>query len=97
MNRNELISVGTSSLRVSEAKVANKRTTLTIVNSSTGTERITISIDSEAVDLKGRVLYPGGVWDISRGDTFFPTQKQINVISDQATAQISLAETYGED
>jgi len=97
INRNELISIGTSSVRVSETKDVSKRTSITITNSSTGTEIITISIDKEATSLAGRTLYPGGAWNASRGDRFFPTQKQINVICDQASGQISLAETYGED
>lgn len=95
INRNELIAVGTTSVRASETKEVSKRTSITITNSSTGTEIITISIDNTAVSLAGRTLYPGGAWNSSRGDTFYPTQKQINVICDQATGQISLAETYG--
>lgn len=96
-NRNELIPIGTSSTKVSESKEVDKRTSLTIINSSTGTERITISVDKEAVDLNGRVIYPGGQWQISTDSLRYPTQRAVFCVCDQASGQISFSETYGED
>ena len=98
INRNEQLTIGTTASVVSvEKNNANlRRNSIILINTSTGGQVITISIDAEAVANQGIVLNPGGNWSDSRGDTYYPTQALITAISDLADGKLSIQERTGD-
>ncbi len=66
-----------------------------MTNVSTGTERIALAVNGNAVDSSSIVLYPGDSWVESIDATFVPTQAQIAAISNAATAVLAIHERIG--
>jgi len=97
LNRNELISVGTAAIVVSDERnnMNQPRVSITIVNTSTAGQVITLAVDNEAKTGKGIQLAVGGSFTDSRDSLYYPTQKYITAISDAANGQISLQERIG--
>lgn len=93
-NRNEKQTIGTTSAVVSIEKenLTSERRSITIINTSTGGQEITLSIDEPAVSNEGIVLSVGGVWTDNAEGGYLPTQKAIHAISSLAGGQISIQE-----
>jgi hypothetical protein len=93
LNRNESLTVGTSAVVVSKSKTnKTKRKSIILINSSSGSQVITIAIDKIAADKEGIPLYPGGSWQDSEDKGYIPTQKQITAISNIAGGVLSIQE-----
>lgn len=92
INKTEV--VGTTAVNVLPDRTAlnEQRTALIITNSSTAGQVITLSIDSQAVDNQGIILYPGGSWEQTANSGYLPPQKRISAISDAAAGQLSIYE-----
>lgn len=87
--RNEAVAVSTTSILISPA---HKRQEIIIINSSSGTQRITISIGKEAILDAGVTLQPWGAWYGSANSEFRVASENIYVISSAASGQISIFE-----
>lgn len=96
LDRNESMTINTTALVVSKDKQnATPRESIIIINTSTGGQKVTLAIDTEAVDGAGIVLYPGGSWQDSKETGYIPTQKLITAISDLAGGTIAIQERLG--
>ncbi len=94
INRNESLTVGTTPIIASIEKFnANiTRKSIIIINTSTDSQKITISIDKPAVSGQGIVLYAGGSWQDSAEDKYLPTQLLITAVSDAVGGTIAIQE-----
>jgi hypothetical protein len=89
-SRNELVSVGTSSVQVANA---TPRVALAITNSSSGQQVITVNFGfSSAVAGKGVVLQPGQTITDSDQPPYKCFQGVITAIADGAGGQVSVFE-----
>jgi hypothetical protein len=91
--RNSSVVIGTTSTLIREAlygKVKSKA--LTVVNTSTAGQIITISVADEAVAGIGIVLYPTGAWSETLDPAFSPTNERIYAVSSAALGNISVHE-----
>jgi len=92
LTRNANATIGTSSVTIAEA-CFQERVQISIVNTSTGGQIISLGIGSEAVALSGIVIYPGGSYGESKSDRSDRiTQEQINAISSGAGGTIAIVE-----
>lgn len=92
INRNASLSVGTTNVVFSEERFTDVRKLFSIINTSTGGQKISISFGSEAVSGQGVVISPGGFYSESADGANDPTQSQICVVSDLAGATIAVSE-----
>lgn len=94
INRNETQTIGTSASVISKQMKTNNstRSSIIIINTSTGGQTISLGIGQEAVSLSGIPLSPGGVWADSRDGIYLPTQEQITAISSAAGGTIAIQE-----
>lgn len=97
LNTNRSVSVGTDPVVVSvERDITNgRRVSIILINTSTGGQVISLSIDAPAVAGSGIVLSPGGVWQDSMDGGYYPTQKRIVAIADLAGGSLSHQERIG--
>jgi hypothetical protein len=96
MTRQELsasraFTIGTTNVVVSE-ECAQERTFMSIINTSTGGQTISIAFGQEAVALSGIVLYPGGIYTESREAGFRMNQHNVCAISSVAGGTIAVIE-----
>jgi hypothetical protein len=91
IDRNTLKSIGTTAEIISE-EPQQERVLITIINTSSDTQVITIGIGVMAEENKGIVLSPGGFYQEVKGEGFSPTSTFISAISDQADGQLSIQE-----
>lgn len=89
---NASMTIGTTSVIVSDTQYNAQRNVLFISNTSTAGQKISISVGVEAVAGKGVTIGPGGFYQDSRGEGYLPTNEQINAISDAAGGTISIQE-----
>jgi len=94
INRNIDLDVGTSVVIVSNEIQfpTNERKLISLINNSTGGQKITIAIGDLAQSNKGIVLSPGGYYQESHDAGFTPTQAHITAISDLADGSLSIQE-----
>jgi len=94
INRNVAVAVGTSLVELSYAVnyPTNERKVISIINTSTAGQKITVSIGDEAAGSAGIVLSPGGYYHESHDSGFTPTQSRITAVSDNPLGQVSLQE-----
>lgn len=93
-NLNDQLTIGTDASVVSVEKGnANiRRSSILLINTSSGGQVITIAVDTEAQANKGVVLNPGGTWSDARDGGYWPTQKQITAVSSAAGGLLSIRE-----
>ena len=93
-NVNNQVTVGTSSIVVSEERYNRNalRSSIILINTSLGGQKITISVDTPATANQGIVIAPGGYWQDSKDNVYIPTQRQINAVADGAGALLSIQE-----
>jgi hypothetical protein len=91
--RNSLIAVGTDPIVVSEEKIMQgvERVRLILMNSSTGTQIITVSVGADPIALAGVVLNPGGSIQWER-QAIPVQQRRVLASADQAGGQLSVYE-----
>lgn len=91
--RNASVSVGTASTLLAEEQYGQQRRTLiSITNTSTAGQIITLSFDKEAVAGQGIPIYPSGAWSEAEDAVFKPCQKRIFAISDAANGTVAIQE-----
>lgn len=90
--RNESVSVGTTSVQIVPLVEEGAREVCAIKNTSTGGQKITISINLTAVSGAGIVLNPSESWVESKDVAYYPPKEPIYVISDGANGTIALYE-----
>lgn len=96
-NINQSQTIDTTSVVVSLEKDNSnfKRKSITIINTSTGGQKVSLAIGSEAGVAQGIPLNVGGHWHDSEDGGYKPTQRQITAISDLAGATIAIQERTG--
>jgi hypothetical protein len=94
INRNASVTVGTDAVIISESVnfPYEERKVLTIINSSTGGQIITVSIGDMSTANSGIPLSPGGYYQESHDAGFTPTQAHISAISSAAGGTLSIQE-----
>lgn len=91
--RNAKATIGTSSVRIAE-ECFQERTFISVINTSTGGQIISIGVGEEASPLAGIVLYPGGSWNENKSDSSDRiTNEALNAISSAAGGTIAIRET----
>lgn len=96
-DRNESLAVDTSAVVVSKSKEHQlKRKGITIINTSSGAQKITLAINAEANAGQGIVLSAGGSWSDTEEGGYIPTQKLITAISDIVGGTIAIQERLGD-
>lgn len=90
--RNDALSVGTTLVTVSRQITIGLRKVIALTNVSTGTQRISLSVNGAAVDSSSIVLYPGDSWVESIDSAFIPTQAQITAIANAASGILAVHE-----
>jgi len=91
--RNQNVSVGTTSALIAPLVHQGQRRLISIVNTSTAGEIVTISVDKTAVANAGIVLTAfGSSWSESVDSGFNPSNKEYYAIASAATATIAIHE-----
>lgn len=95
---NKTVAVGTNQVQVAQDVLVGQRKYITIVNSSSGSEQITLAFNQDAVAGAGVVLSPGGSYtDSQDGSAYFPSNTHIQAICDSATGRLSVVERIGRE
>lgn len=84
--------VGTTSTKIRPPLLTGQRTAITVTNTSTGGQIITLAWGGAAKSLEGAVLYPGGNWSESRDPAFDPSTEDIWAISSAASGALAIHE-----
>ena len=84
--------IGTASVLVNVQQEAGARKALSIINTSTGGQKVSLAWGKAAVSGAGIVLYPGGSWSESEDGTFNPSNMEVWACADIAAATISIHE-----
>ena len=88
--RNSAQTIGATALIVVPTLEVGKRNAISIINTSTGGQIITLSWGVEAQAGKGIVLFTGGSWSESRDNVFTPSTEQIWAISSAAAGTLAI-------
>lgn len=92
--RNTAITVGTSPVVLSEEQYEEvaMRSVIIITNTSTGGQKITISVGDDPIAGNGILLGAGGFYQDSMESGYIPSQKRIIAISDLAGGTVAIHE-----
>jgi len=90
--RNANVAVGTSAVLVSPQLLQGQRQVITLVNTSTAGQIITLSWGQEASALSGIVLTAYGSWSESIDSAFIPSNANIWAISSAANGTLAIQE-----
>lgn len=90
--RNATQTIGTTAAIILPTLQKGQRTALTIINTSTAGQVISLSWGPEAIAGSGIVLYPGGSWSESRDSVFVPNNEMVWGIASAAAATIAVHE-----
>ena len=90
--RNGVQTIGTTTTRVVPKLMRGQRTALTVINTSSSGQIITLNWGGEATAGKGIVLYPGGSWSESRDAVFIPSVEEVWAVASAASATIAVHE-----
>lgn len=94
---NKSISVGTSAVKLADDLAPTQRKFISIINTSTGGQVISISINADPANGQGIVLSPGGSYtDSQDGAGYFPPSFNIQAISDLAGGKVAILERVGK-
>lgn len=74
---NKAVSVGTTPVIAVPTLERGKRSSISLINTSTGGQIITLSWGLESTPGSGIVLFAGGSWSESRDTVFTPSTEQI--------------------
>lgn len=95
---NRTISVGTSQVQIASDVLMGQRKFITVINTSTGSEKITLAFNQDAVSGQGVVLSSGGSYtDTQDGTGYFPSNTHIQAICDSATGKVAIVERIGAE
>ena len=89
---NTSVVVGTTSTKIRPQLLTGQRTAITITNTSTGGQIITLAWGGAAIALAGAVIYPGGNWSESRDPSFDPSTESIWAVSSAAAGALGIHE-----
>jgi hypothetical protein len=91
--RNSTLSVGVTSVKVSNQLYEGQRAVLVLTNTSTGGQVITIQVNEQAQATgAGIVLYPGGSWSESVDSSFRPSNLEYWAIASAAAGTLAIHE-----
>ena len=92
--RNAVLTIGTSSVVVSEEQSPYnaQRKVILLINTSTSGQKITICPDDDAVVGTGVVIGSGGYYQDSQDAGYKPTNARITAIADGAGATLAIHE-----
>lgn len=90
--RNGAQTIGATAVKVVPKLMRGQRTALTIINTSSSGQIITLNWGGEATAGRGIVLYAGGSWSESRDAVFVPSIEEIWAIASAASATIAVHE-----
>lgn len=82
--------VGTSVVTLLDEKTTSRRSVLSITNTSTLNQVITIGIGYQAVAGSGIVLYQGQTWTESPSEGFRTTNARITVVASAASGSVAV-------
>jgi len=91
----QLITIPVTSLEISTPQYGNRnatRVSITLKNSSTAGETITLGVGTSAIAGIGLVLKAGETVSFSKDGGYIPSQEQFTAIADVGTAKLSLFE-----
>lgn len=98
---NKAVSVGVTLVNVCDEVLPTQRKTITIINTSTAGQKISLGINSDAVVGAGIVLTPGGSFNDSADgnskNSYFPTCFHISAIADAAGGTLAVSERIGRE
>lgn len=90
---NNSITVGTTAVKLADDVMPRQRAFISIINTSTGGQKISLSFAQDPANGKGIVLSPGGSYsDSADGQFYFPPHFNIQAISDVAGGTVSVME-----
>lgn len=93
---NKTVSIGTTPIQVAGDVEPGQRKFISIINTSTGAQKISLSIGADAIAGQGIVLSPGGSYsDSSDGVSYFPLEYAHNLVADLAGGSVSVIERIG--
>jgi hypothetical protein len=90
--RNDTLTIDTTAVVVSEEKINSERTFISVINTSSGGQAVSVSFDAEAANGHGFVLYPGGSCHDNTQQGSKASQRVVTAISDLAGATIAIHE-----
>ena len=89
--RNAVISVGTTPVEVTPTLIQGQRTAITLVNTSTGGQTISIQMGEQgSITGAGIILYPAGSWSESLDSAFIPTGLAIWAVASAAGGVLAI-------
>lgn len=92
---NKTVTVGTSAVEIAADLMPTQRKSIFIINTSTSSQKVSISIAGSPSSGTGVVLSPGGFLAISTNGRSFPNHQQFLAISDGAGATLAIQEVTG--
>ena len=91
--RNSAITIGTTPLLVAPQLMTGQRTAITLINTSTGGQIITLQWGEQgSIALSGIVLYPSGSWSEAYDGYFIPSGLEVWGVADGAGAKLAIQE-----
>lgn len=91
--RNQSVTVGTTQTQIAAQVLPEQRRFISVINTSTGGQAVTLAIGADAVAGAGIVLSPGGSYsDSADGTAYFPPHFYIQAVSDVAGATLAIVE-----
>ena len=91
--RNAAVTIGTTPLKIAEPLILGQRQALSLVNTSTAGQIITLQWGQQAdVALAGIVLYPAGSWGESLDGAFIPSNLDVWAVSSAAGGTLAIQE-----
>lgn len=90
--RNEMQTIGTTAAIIAPTLQRGQRTALTIINTSTSGQTISLSWGPAAIAGRSVVIYPGGSWSESQDSHFIPSIEMVWAIASAAGGTIAIHE-----
>lgn len=90
--RDDSVTIGTDSVEISTRAVPHERVELTIVNTSTAGQIISLAWGAPAVSGAGIVLYPSGTYSASQDITTVLPNLRISAVSNAVNGSIAIHE-----
>lgn len=90
--RNAVQTIGTTSTQVLPRLMSGQRTALTIINTSSSGQIVSLNWGGAAEAGRGIVLYAGGSWSESKDAVFKPSIEEVWAIASASSATIAIHE-----
>ena len=95
---NKSVTVGTTPVVLAQELLTGQRKFISIVNTSTAGQKISISINQDPTAGVGIVLSPGGSYSDSQdGTTYYPSHYNFTAVADGAGGAVAITERIGRE